>query len=95
MAMLGITNLSKIPLRAVVFFGFVCAALSLFVGLRIWWRSCCSGITLSWGWRRPCGVVLPGLGAADFAGNYWRVCGVDPQLCAERPLVTEKERINF
>ena len=30
--MLGITNLSKIPLRAVVFFGFVCAMLSLFVG---------------------------------------------------------------
>jgi hypothetical protein len=29
MAMLGITNLSKVPLRAVIFFGFVCAVLSL------------------------------------------------------------------
>src|ERR1700733_1778321 len=32
MAMLGITNLSKVPLRLVVFGGFVCAALSLFAG---------------------------------------------------------------
>ena len=31
-AMLGITNLSKVPLRLVVFGGFVCAGLSLFVG---------------------------------------------------------------
>ncbi|MDP9038634.1 MAG: glycosyltransferase family 2 protein, partial [Acidobacteriota bacterium] len=29
MAMLGITNLSKVPLRAVIFFGFICAGLSL------------------------------------------------------------------
>jgi hypothetical protein len=33
LAMLGITNLSKVPLRFVTFLGFACALLSLFVGL--------------------------------------------------------------
>ncbi len=32
-AMLGITNLSKIPLRLVIFFGFVCACFSFLVGM--------------------------------------------------------------
>lgn len=96
LAMLGITNLSKVPLRLVIFAGFVSAALSFAVGMfylvykLIFWASFTVGIA-------PVVLGLFFLGsvqliALGIIGEY--VGSIHTQVL-NRPLVTEKERINF
>ncbi len=95
-AMLGITNLSKVPLRLVTFMGFVSAILSLTVGLfylcykLVMWSSFSVGIA-------PLVLGLFFLGsvqliAMGIIGEY--VGSIHTQI-QNRPLVIEKERVNF
>jgi len=96
MAMLGITNLSKIPLRAVVFLGFVCAVLSLVVGFAyliaklLFWNNFELGLA-------PTMVGLFFLGSVQLIslGIIGEYVGSIHSMVQNRPLVTEKERINF
>jgi glycosyltransferase involved in cell wall biosynthesis len=95
-AMLGITNLSKVPLRLVVFGGFVCAALSLFVGFTylvaklLFWNSFQLGLA-------PTMVGLFFLGSVQLIalGIIGEYIGSIHTMVQNRPLVTEEERINF
>ena len=53
MAMLGITNLSKVPLRVVTFSGFAMRGAVHPGGVRATWStSCCSGTASRWASRR-------------------------------------------
>jgi glycosyltransferase involved in cell wall biosynthesis len=96
MAMLGITNLSKVPLRAVVFFGFVCAMLSLFAGFiyliakLLFWNHFELGLA-------PTMIGLFFLGSVQLVslGIIGEYVGSIHSIVQNRPLVTEKERINF
>jgi glycosyltransferase involved in cell wall biosynthesis len=95
-AMLGITNLSKVPLRLVIFFGFVCAALSLFAGFTylaaklLFWNSFQLGLA-------PTMIGLFFLGSVQLIalGIIGEYVGSIHTTVQGRPLVTEKERINF
>src|ERR1700742_5111122 len=95
-AMLGITNLSKVPLRLVVFGGFVCAGLSLFVGFAylfaklLFWNSFQMGLA-------PTMIGLFFLGSVQLIalGIIGEYVGSIHTIVQDRPLVTEKERINF
>jgi polyisoprenyl-phosphate glycosyltransferase len=96
MAMLGITNLSKVPLRMVVFGGFICAGLSLFAGFAyliaklIFWNSFQFGLA-------PTMIGLFFLGSVQLIslGIIGEYVGSIHTIVQNRPLVTEKERINF
>jgi polyisoprenyl-phosphate glycosyltransferase len=96
MAMLGITNLSKVPLRLVVFGGFICAGLSLFAGLAylvaklVFWNSFELGLA-------PTMIGLFFLGSVQLIslGIIGEYVGSIHTMVQDRPLVTEKERINF
>jgi glycosyltransferase involved in cell wall biosynthesis len=96
MAMLGITNLSKIPLRAVIFFGFVCAFLSLLTGMvyliakLLFWNHFELGLA-------PTMIGLFFLGSVQLVslGIIGEYVGSIHGIVQNRPLVTEKERINF
>jgi hypothetical protein len=96
MAMLGITNLSKVPLRLVIFFGFISALLSLALGVfylaykLVYWNSFSVGMApLVLGLFFMGSVQLIALG---IIGEY---IGSIHTFVLNRPLVTEKERINF
>ncbi len=96
LAMLGITNLSKVPLRLVVFGGFVCAVLSLISGLLyliaklIFWNQFQLGLA-------PTMIGLFFLGSVQLVaiGIIGEYVGSIHTIVQDRPLVTEKERINF
>jgi glycosyltransferase involved in cell wall biosynthesis len=96
MAMLGITNLSKVPLRAVIFFGFVCAVLSMIAGLfylilkLLFWSHFELGLA-------PTMIGLFFLGSVQLIslGIIGEYVGSIHSIVQKRPLVTEKERINF
>jgi polyisoprenyl-phosphate glycosyltransferase len=96
MAMLGITNLSKVPLRAVIFFGFVCAMLSLAAGFiyliakLLFWNHFQLGLA-------PTMIGLFFLGSVQLVslGIIGEYIGSIHSIVQDRPLVTEKERINF
>lgn len=96
MAMLGITNLSKVPLRLVVFGGFVCASLSLMTGFAyliaklIFWNHFAFGLA-------PLMIGLFFLGSVQLIalGIIGEYVGSVHTMVQDRPLVTEKERINF
>lgn len=96
MAMLGITNLSKVPLRVVTFFGFVTGMLSVFTGLAyllyklIFWQHFEVGVA-------PLVIGLFFLGSVQLIsmgilGEY--IGGIHTQVF-KRPHVIEKERVNF
>jgi hypothetical protein len=95
-AMLGITNLSKVPLRLVIFGGFVCAALSLLAGFAylvaklLFWNSFQLGLA-------PTMIGLFFLGSVQLIslGIIGEYVGSIHTIVQGRPLVTEKERINF
>jgi len=96
LAMLGITNLSKVPLRMVVFAGFVSAFISFLTGMfyliykLVFWTSFNVGIApVVLGLFFLSSVQLIALG---IIGEY---VGSIHTLVLRRPLVTEKERINF
>jgi glycosyltransferase involved in cell wall biosynthesis len=96
MAMLGITNLSKVPLRLVMLFGFVAALVSVLIALGyliyklVFWEQFSVGMA-------PVVIGLFFLGsvqlvALGLVGEY--VGAVHTQVM-RRPLVIEQERINF
>lgn len=96
LAMLGITNLSRVPLRLVILAGFVSATLSLLAGLfyfvykLVFWNSFTVGVApLVLGLFFMGSVQLISLG---IIGEY---VGSIHTMAQNRPLVTERERINF
>jgi polyisoprenyl-phosphate glycosyltransferase len=96
LAMLGITNLSKIPLRLVIFGGFIFAILRFIAGMfylvykLVFWSRFTVGVA-------PLVLGLFFLGsvqliAMGISGEY---VGSIHTSVLNRPLVTERERINF
>lgn len=96
LAMLGITNLSKVPLRLVTFTGLLTAALSLIAGVFYFllklalWNSFSVGIA-------PLVLGLFFLGAVQLVslGIIGEYVGSIHTFVQRRPLVVEKERVNF
>jgi len=96
MAMLGITNLSKVPLRLVTFGGFVFACLSLLIGFLylvaklVFWNNFQLGLA-------PTMIGLFFLGSVQLIGIgiIGEYVGSIHTIVQNRPLVTEQERINF
>jgi glycosyltransferase involved in cell wall biosynthesis len=95
-AMLGITNLSKVPLRFVTFLGFACSVLSLLVGLGYliyklaFWANFNVGIA-------PLVIGLFFLGSVQLLsmGILGEYIGSIYTHVRKRPYVIEKERVNF
>ena len=96
MAMLAITNLSKVPLRLVTFTGFAGAAVSVVVGLAyliyklIFWNRFNVGIA-----PLVIGFFFFGSIQLLFMGIIGEYIGTIHTLVQKRPLVVEQERINF
>jgi len=96
MAMLGITNYSKVPLRLAVFAGFGLSILSLLVALvyfiykLMFWYSFSVGMA-------PLVIGLFFFSSVQllFIGIIGEYIGVIHTQTLRRPLVIEKERINF
>jgi len=94
-AMLGITNLSKVPLRLVIFIGFISAFISFLMGMfylvykLVFWANFNVGIA-------PVVLGLFFLGSVQLIalGIIGEYVGSIHTLVLRRPLVTEKERIN-
>jgi glycosyltransferase involved in cell wall biosynthesis len=96
MAMLGITNLSKVPLRLVTFSGFAGAVLSVLVSIAyliyklIFWNRFSVGIA-----PLVIGVFFLMSIQMLFMGIVGEYIGTIHTLVQKRPLVVEQERINF
>ena len=96
LAMVGITNLSKVPLRLVIFGGFISAFVSFLRGMfyllykLMFWSSFSVGVA-------PLALGLFFLGSVQLIalGIIGEYVGSIHTLVLNRPLVTEKERINF
>ena len=95
-AMLGITNLSKVPLRLVIFAGFAGALVSVLLGFcyfvykLIFWNSFSLGVApLVIGMFFLASIQLASLG---IIGEY--IGQIHTQI-QNRPFVFEKDRINF
>lgn len=96
LAMLGITNHSKVPLRLATMMGFVVSMLSLlvafgyFVAKLIWWDTFSLGTA-------PLIIGLFFFSAVQllFIGIIGEYIGSIHTQVLKRPLVVEKERINF
>jgi glycosyltransferase involved in cell wall biosynthesis len=96
LAMLGITNLSKVPLRLVTALGFLSSILSLLAGLGyfayklLFWNSFSIGIP-------PLIIGLFFLGSVQLVsmGILGEYLGAIHTQVQKRPHVTEKERVNF
>ncbi|MCX7661509.1 MAG: glycosyltransferase, partial [Candidatus Omnitrophica bacterium] len=95
-AMLGLVSHSKIPLRLATFLGFLCAVITFLVGLGyliyklIFWERFSAGVA-------PLLIGLFFLGSIQLfflgiLGEY--VLSIHTHVL-KRPLVIEKERINF
>ncbi len=96
MAMLGITNLSKVPLRLVTFSGFAGALLSVLVSIAyliyklVFWNNFSVGIA-----PLVIGVFFFMSIQMLFMGIVGEYIGTIHTLVQKRPLVVEQERINF
>lgn len=96
MAMLGITNHSKVPLRLATIAGFATALLSLMVAFGyfayklIFWESFSVGIA-----PLVIGVFFFGAVQLFFIGIVGEYIGAIHTQVQNRPLVVEKKRINF
>lgn len=96
MAMLGITNHSKIPLRLATLIGFTLSALNIFVGIGyliyklIFWNSFSVGIA-----PLVIGFFLFASVQLFFIGLLGEYIGAMHTQVLKRPLVVEKERVNF
>jgi glycosyltransferase involved in cell wall biosynthesis len=96
MAMLGVTSYTKIPLRLATMLGFLSAAVSFLIGLvylvykLIDWPNFSLGLA-------PVIIGLFFLGSVQlfFLGIVGEYIGSIYTLAIRRPLVIEKERINF
>jgi len=96
MAMLGITNHSKVPLRLATLSGFLLSILSFLVGMGylvyklLFWERFSLGIAPALiGLFFFCSVIL------FFIGILGEYIGAIHTQVLRRPLVVEKERINF
>ena len=95
-AMLGLTGYTKVPLRLATMFGFVTAMLSFLVGLiylfykLLFWQQFSLG-------SAPIVIGLFFLGSVQlfFLGIVGEYIGAIYTQVMKRPLVIEKERINF
>lgn len=96
MAMLGITNHSKVPLRLATFIGFVLAIISLFVAFAytiykvLYWDSFTVGIA-----PLIIGIFFFSAVQLFFIGIIGEYIGSIHTQVLNRPLVIERERINF
>jgi hypothetical protein len=96
MAFLGITNHSKIPLRLATFSGFVISLLSLLVGITyfiyklMFWDRFELGIA-----PLVIGIFFFAAVQLFFIGLIGEYIGSIHTQVLRRPLVVEKERINF
>ncbi len=96
LAMLGITKLSKVPLRLVTFSGFAGSAFSLLVGFAyfvyklLFWKQFSLGIA-------PLVIGFFFLGSLQllFMGIIGEYIGNIHTQVHNRPLVVERERLNF
>ena len=96
LAMLGVVSYTKVPLRLAAMFGFLTGAVSFLVGLvylvykLIDWRNFSLGLA-------PVVIGLFFLGSVQlfFLGIVGEYIGEIYTLSVHRPLVIEKERINF
>jgi glycosyltransferase involved in cell wall biosynthesis len=96
LAMLGITNLSKVPLRVVTFSGFACGLMSVLAGFAylayklIFWKNFELGIA-------PLVIGLFFLGSVQLVsmGILGEYIGAIHTQVFKRPFVIEKERVNF
>jgi glycosyltransferase involved in cell wall biosynthesis len=95
-AMLGITGFSKIPLRMATLLGFACSALSLLTGLGylfyklLFWGSFSVGVA-------PMVIGLFFFASVNlfFIGIVGEYIGAIHSQVRKRPLVIERERVNF
>ena len=96
MAMLGITNYSKIPLRLAVFTGFGIGFLSLLIAFiylfykLLFWKSFQLGMA-----PLVIGIFFFSAVQLFFIGILGEYIGAIHTQVLKRPLVVEKERINF
>jgi hypothetical protein len=96
MAMLGVTSYTKIPLRLATMLGFLSAILSFIIGLvylvykLVDWQNFSLGLA-------PVIIGLFFMGSVQlfFLGIVGEYLGSIYTLAVRRPLVIEKERINF
>jgi glycosyltransferase involved in cell wall biosynthesis len=96
LAMLGITNLSKVPLRLVIFSGFISAMISFLLGVfyliykLVFWNNFTVGVA-------PLVLGLFFMGSVQMIalGIIGEYVGSIHTVVLNRPLVTERERINF
>lgn len=96
MAMLGFTSHSKVPLRLAAMLGFACSILSMFAAVfyflykLLFWRSFAVGTA-------PLVIGLFFFSSVQlfFIGIIGEYIGAMHTKIMRRPLVTEKERINF
>jgi glycosyltransferase involved in cell wall biosynthesis len=96
MAMLGITNLSKVPLRFVTFLGFASSLLSLIAAFAyliyklVFWSNFSVGIA-------PLVIGLFFLGSVQLVsmGILGEYIGAIHTQVLRRPYVVERERVNF
>jgi glycosyltransferase involved in cell wall biosynthesis len=96
LAMLGITSFSKIPLRLLTIGGFVCSLLSIFVSFvyliykLLFWNNFTVGMA-----PLVIGIFFFGSVQLIFIGILGEYIGAIHTQVLRRPLVIEKERINF
>jgi hypothetical protein len=96
MAMLGITSLSKVPLRLVTFSGFAGALLCVFVSLAylvyklLFWNRFSLGVA-----PLVIGVFFFMSLQMLFMGIVGEYIGTIHTMVQNRPLVVEQERVNF
>jgi polyisoprenyl-phosphate glycosyltransferase len=95
-AMLGVTNFSKVPLRIVTFTGFACSMLCVLVSLSylvyklLYWERFSAGIA-----PLVLGIFLFASLQLFFMGIIGEYIGAIHTLVQRRPYVFEHERINF
>ncbi len=95
-AILGITNFSKVPLRILTAFGFVCAVLSVLFSIGylcyklLYWDRFSVGVA-------PVAIGLFFFSSVQliFIGVVGEYVGAIHTQVQKRPLVVERERINF
>lgn len=96
LGMLGITNLSKVPLRITTFFGFFCALISILVALIYFVYKLCFWSSFAVG-TAPLIIGIFFLGSVQLVsigvlGEY--IAAIYTHVQA-RPYAVEKERVNF
>ena len=95
-AMLGITNLSKVPLRLVTFSGFVSSAICILISFAycvyklLFWNNFSLGIA-----PMIIGLFFVASLQMIFMGIIGEYIGAIHTFVQNRPLVFEKDRINF